>query len=328
MEAETEDEEDVEDVEQEIKRLRREIKRIKKLYVGHADRAELPGLQMQLGALLMQQAQAGEATSSTVIQNLEQRVARMEMTAAPYISPRSVAHIKGAIFLIKGEASLGSAKPARLTSVALKAHESPSKLAKMEAFDGSGFFFKSADLAVTPAHQLTEAQKAGTAGVEILVPATDKHKTLRVFSHDDKVDIAYLKSVTPDPSQAFLEADSAKPDEIIGAQAVLFTTNIALQKQFASEPGQVQISQRIGKITSVWDTRFTYAASTYPGDCGCPIMIRGDKVLGIHVEMVNAVEGGISVKSLSASMNSSGPHDAVGLFVGAFPDLPVSHAVA
>jgi hypothetical protein len=54
-----------------------------------------------------------------VIQNLEQRVARIEMTAAPYISPRSVAHVKGAIFLIKG-----NAKPARLTSVTLEAHGS------------------------------------------------------------------------------------------------------------------------------------------------------------------------------------------------------------
>ena len=36
----------------------------------------------------------------------------------------------------------------------------------------------------------------------------------------------------------------------------------------------------------VWDEKFTYSASTYEGDCGCPILIRDGKVVGMHVSFL------------------------------------------
>ena len=81
--------------------------------------------------------------------------------------------------------------------------------------------------------------------------------------------------------QSYLLPDEEPTDEL-GLRVILFTPSLGLWQQFP-ESDLPEIAQRTSELTGIWNKRFTYNLSTFEGDCGSPIVVRGGKVLGMHV---------------------------------------------
>lgn len=253
------------------------------------------------------------------------KISKIEEVLPVKLTPRAAAAVKGSLFLIYDDQTIHQGpKRRKLTTSALTAHDASlsSLHGDPEQFIGSGFFYLEHNLAVTPWHQLSAEQLARQQPVKVRMLETHVVKELEYVDGCKELDVAYMRSKIPDATQLFLVPDNELDmDFAINTEVVLFSTSLIIWRDSNPPRQHPGIGQRAGRISAVMDDRttFTYSTSTYAGDCGCPVIVRNGKLVGMHREVFNEYKEGSDV---SKSLASSGPHDAVAVFAAAFPPVP------
>jgi hypothetical protein len=153
-------------------------------------------------------------------------------------------------------------------------------------------FFISPTVAITVAHNLLLASKAGLLRRVICVHPNDKEKrvfTFDVVAFDIALDFAVLRlQMNERPSAHHLTLRAANEAE--GHNGVVFfvTCNILLAKE-ARGITHVNITIRRAHITKIHGHHLLYGAHAFDGDsAGAVVIGRRGEVIGLHMTLVNA----------------------------------------
>jgi len=283
--------------------------------------------------------------AAILLPKFEAQMAELANKISPRLTPEQADKVEKSMFLIFTKEGKSGAP---LTEDNLRAHQSASTSNTAQGsglgsqsysasqFAGAGFFYAQPGLGITPRHQLTEGQIAGTSTVRVYVPRYGTELELKVVAEYEEKDFAYLRCTTHPESGAGTDIITAEKDTPTpGASVVMFSSSLGqwLQLSGASQQFDPKIVQRIAKIMTLVKPRFSYSTSTFKGDCGSPIVLSsGGKLVGMHVEMVNEVDDPALKKrkttpsrrlsDLESSVASSGPHEAVALLATFFPPVP------
>lgn len=146
-----------------------------------------------------------------------------------------------------------------------------------------------------------EVSSSAAGGSEALAPDEAK-LVFDIHSFSEDLDFTCMTLSSPLPAGAFqplsLPAAGVPTSSLIGTQATLLHGSIAYNRLFRMDPSPSLVPCH---IFTAHRERVLFSSSTFGGDSGGALIMRGDVLIGMHVEGLNDVAEDVEVLSPAAA---------------------------